>query len=213
MNLPSAIIPQRLHRTCVLLWRFPKLDVPFAVDTLSASLFLHCIRSSRRWMRTHFVGIWARVTGRVSSISSSLSRRRVDWAISKFSAAPGGARCQEQASAEALGPAQNSSRELPTSTSVAADGTSSPALGWLWAGFGLARLSLSNFCRYRNAMIVRICMRCRREITCDTNTCLCDRSRSVSGVGYVWIQALPLERGQQPKQPSIGSRRHIRAMK
>ena len=58
LNISSAIIPQRLHRTCVLLWRFPKLDVPFAVDTLSASLFLHCIRSSRRWMRTHFVGIW-----------------------------------------------------------------------------------------------------------------------------------------------------------
>ena len=32
----------------------------------------------------------------------------------------------------------------------------------LWAG-------LSNFCRCGNAMIVRICMRCRRESTCDTN--------------------------------------------
>ena len=27
--------PQRLHRTCVLLWRLPKLDVPFAVQCVS----------------------------------------------------------------------------------------------------------------------------------------------------------------------------------
>ena len=32
--LPSHI-PQRLHRTCVLLWRLPKLDVPFAVPVVS----------------------------------------------------------------------------------------------------------------------------------------------------------------------------------
>jgi hypothetical protein len=25
-------IPQRLHRVCVLLWRLPKLEVPFAVS-------------------------------------------------------------------------------------------------------------------------------------------------------------------------------------
>jgi len=30
-------LPQRLHNVCVLLWRLPKLDVPFAVK-LSVSL-------------------------------------------------------------------------------------------------------------------------------------------------------------------------------
>ena len=59
LNLPSAIIPQRLHRTCVLLWRFPKLDVPFAIHALqSASNVSSYVRGVRRRMRTHFVGIW-----------------------------------------------------------------------------------------------------------------------------------------------------------
>jgi len=33
----SMSIPQRLHRTCVLLCRFPKLPVPLAVRKLSVS--------------------------------------------------------------------------------------------------------------------------------------------------------------------------------
>lgn len=33
-TLLDSSIPQRLHRTCVLLWRLPKLDVPFAVHAL-----------------------------------------------------------------------------------------------------------------------------------------------------------------------------------
>lgn len=33
--LQVPYLPQRLHRTCVLLWRLPKLEVPFAVHDIS----------------------------------------------------------------------------------------------------------------------------------------------------------------------------------
>ena len=55
----DASIPQRLHRTCVLLWRFPKLDVPFAVHVFQSASNVSSHARVVRWrMRTHFVGIW-----------------------------------------------------------------------------------------------------------------------------------------------------------
>jgi hypothetical protein len=55
----DACIPQRLHRTCVLLWRFPKLDVPFAVHARQSASNVSSHARVVRWrMRTHFVGIW-----------------------------------------------------------------------------------------------------------------------------------------------------------
>ena len=53
------IIPQRLHRTCVLLWRLPKLEVPFAVHFVSI-----CRSYPFSWAdmicHTHFDGLMRR---------------------------------------------------------------------------------------------------------------------------------------------------------
>jgi hypothetical protein len=43
-------VPQRLQSVCVLLWRFPKLEVPFAVSR-SVSKFVLVVRVGAR--RTH----------------------------------------------------------------------------------------------------------------------------------------------------------------
>lgn len=48
-------LPQRLHRTCVLLWRFPKLDVPLAIVHCQHGHLLH--RDSLCVRRTHFGGV------------------------------------------------------------------------------------------------------------------------------------------------------------
>lgn len=57
-------IPQRLHRTCVLLWRLPKLDVPFAIQPVSLPDVLLDIRCSGPYAYS-LCRCWARVTGRV----------------------------------------------------------------------------------------------------------------------------------------------------
>jgi hypothetical protein len=44
-------VPQRLQSVCVLLWRFPKLEVPFAISQ-SVSMFGLRVRLGAR--RTHF---------------------------------------------------------------------------------------------------------------------------------------------------------------
>jgi len=36
--------PQRLHRVCVLLWRFPKLEVPFAAKLSVVDLWFMLLR-------------------------------------------------------------------------------------------------------------------------------------------------------------------------
>lgn len=46
-------VPQRRHSVCVLLWRFPKLEVPFAV---SQSVWLFGAFVGLSVSRTHFVG-------------------------------------------------------------------------------------------------------------------------------------------------------------
>jgi hypothetical protein len=53
-------VPQRLHSVCVLLWRFPKLEVPFAVSQSVSHSGL-----SRRVgvRRTHFgLELWTRLS-------------------------------------------------------------------------------------------------------------------------------------------------------
>ena len=47
----GEIVPQRLHSVCVLLWRLPKDEVPFAVgiDQLPSLEFMFALHS-----RTHF---------------------------------------------------------------------------------------------------------------------------------------------------------------
>jgi len=54
-----SLVPQRLHRTCVLLWRLPKLAVPFAVQMVSIAVLHMIIFLSSG--RTHCGGGWRRV--------------------------------------------------------------------------------------------------------------------------------------------------------
>jgi hypothetical protein len=49
--LGSYHVPQRLQSVCVLLWRFPKLEVPFAISE-SVSMFV--VSGAVGVRRTHF---------------------------------------------------------------------------------------------------------------------------------------------------------------
>jgi hypothetical protein len=63
-------VPQRLQSVCVLLWRFPKLEVPFAVSQ-SVSKFGFRVRLGAR--RTHF-GL-----GTVCKVSLAIDRCRMSF--------------------------------------------------------------------------------------------------------------------------------------
>lgn len=54
-NAEQVSLPQRLHRVCVLLWRLPKDEVPFAIGRSVAALF-----GSSGTLRTH--SSWARIS-------------------------------------------------------------------------------------------------------------------------------------------------------
>lgn len=109
-------VPQRLHSVCVLLWRFPKLEVPFAVSHSQSRNSISGAASGKRrthfesgtarsklsaiefsgssWGRTYLEELWVSVGRGVASGCVALSESKFGWRGG--SAKPCSVACQDK---------------------------------------------------------------------------------------------------------------------